>query len=230
MRVEVGIRRATPAGPSRVDRFEVEVDERNAVLDLLLGIVREHDPTIAVRYACRVGMCGTCGMVVNGRERLACQVQVRDLGRRIELEPLRNLPIVKDLVVDMSPFFAGYEAIRPASRGVIGDSQESKGGMAGLGDCITCGLCVSACTMVAFRPGFVGPAALFRAARLVEDGREPEDPHRAALLLGVDGIYGCRGHLDCLTACPKHLPLPQVISRLKRRAVVAEIRSMVRRS
>lgn len=200
--------------------FSVESRPEWSVLDVLLEVVSNHDSTVAVRYACRVGMCGTCGVVVNGREALACQTMVSEVGRRIRLEPIRNHDTVRDLVSDLTSFFDRYRRVRPASQGVVESDQYEA--VSDEGDCITCGLCVSACTMVALNPGYVGPAALYRAARLLADSREPANPEQDRLLKSPNGIFGCRGHLDCLDACPKGLPIPQMIHAMKRKAVVEE--------
>ena len=184
-----------------------------SVLDVLRSIVADHDPTLSFRSSCRVGMCGTCAIVIDGREGLACQTSAVDFKSTITLEPLRNLPVIKDLVTDAAPFFDKYRAIRPA--GQAGEEASIVETMA-LGDCITCGICLSACTMATVNRAYVGPAALFRALRLVDESDPSDADERLRGLADTNGIYGCRGHLDCLQACPKDLPLPQVIHQLKR--------------
>lgn len=195
--------------------YELEPVSQFSILDLLRMIVRRHDPTLSFRSSCRVGMCGTCAVVMDGREVLACQTPAPQDGGAVRVGPLRNLPVLKDLVVDPSPFFDRYMQVDPAGGAVLG---ETPVGRESLGDCITCGACLSACSMATVNEGFVGPAALFRALRLVEEGDRSEAENRLRDLATSDGIYGCRGHLDCLTACPKDLAIPQAIHRLKRMA------------
>ena len=212
--VAVRVRRFDLQRGRRGQDFDVEVSGEASVLDVLRSIVADHDPTLSFRSSCRVGMCGTCAIVIDGRERLACQTSAVDTRTRITLEPLRNLPVIKDLVTDAAPFFVGYRAIQPA--GQAGEATLRADVTMALGDCITCGICLSACTMATVNRGYVGPAALFRALRLIDESEQPESDERLRSLADADGIYGCRGHLDCLQACPKDLPLPQIIHKLKR--------------
>lgn len=215
--MRVSVRRFDTESGRRVEDYDVDVSRQASVLDVLRAIVADHDSTLSYRSACRVGMCGTCAIVIDGREGLACQTSAqRSTKATLRLEPLRNLPVVKDLVVDPTPFFEKYRAIHPAGRADeagVGDADSLASG-----DCITCGACLSACTMATVNDGFVGPAALFRALRLVDESPQIESDERLRMLADADGMYGCRGHLDCLRACPKDLPLPQVIHKLKRLA------------
>jgi len=171
-------------------------------------------------------MCGTCAMVIDGREGLACQTAAGDSKGTMTLEPLRNLPIIKDLVVDLDPFFDRYRAIQP--RGTH-PSPSTEGTAMATGDCITCGACLSACTMVTVNKSYVGPAALFRGLRLVEEESTDDAHSRLRDLADSSGIYGCRGHLDCIRACPKDLPLAEAIHKLKRLAVSRSFDVLVRR-
>lgn len=195
--------------------YEVEPSAGCSILDLLRTITHGHDPTLSFRSSCRVGMCGTCALVVDGREALACQTPAPPAGGTVRLGPLRNLPVLKDLVVDPEPFFVRYRRVDPAGGALRG---EAPGRPETSGDCITCGACLSACTMAGVNEGYVGPAALFRALRLVEEASKAEAESRLRGLATADGMYGCRGHLDCLAACPKDLALPQAIHKLKRMA------------
>lgn len=195
--------------------YEVLPGTQGSILDLLRMIVQRHDPTLSFRSSCRVGMCGTCAVVVDGREVLACQTPAPPVGNTVRVRPLRNLPVIKDLVVETAPFFDRYRRVDPAGGGVGSDRPA---GPETQGDCITCGACLSACTMATVNNGYLGPAALFRALRLVEESGEFQAEARLRALATSDGIYGCRGHLDCLEVCPKDLALPQAIHKLKRMA------------
>lgn len=140
---------------------------------MLLRIQKEQDPSIAFRFACRVNMCGSCGMVINGREGLACKTNVCDLPARqnITLRPLNHFPVIKDLVVDMGPFFAKYEDALPFFEPrekrdepyVIKPDDQNRVDIGMATDCIACGCCASSCTMVDSHEGYCGPAALNRA-------------------------------------------------------------------
>lgn len=213
--VQVLVTRFDPSEGAHEARYEVVPGAQVSILDLFRMIVERHDPTFSFRSSCRVGMCGTCAVVVDGREALACQTPAPPPGSTVRVQPLRNLPVVKDLVVDPTPFFDRYRRVDPAGSG---PTSGQPAGPETTGDCITCGACLSACTMAAINEEYVGPAALFRGLRLVEEATGAEAETRLRELATSDGIYGCRGHLDCLTVCPKELALPQAISRLKRMA------------
>src|SRR5580704_11775596 len=165
----------------RYDEFRVERRESQTVLDVVTAIQREQDATLSYRFACRVGMCGSCAMTVNGRPRWTCRTRVSqaaDAEGRLRLEPLRNLPVIKDLAVDMAPFFekwrdakgyfepgnappADFAKVPPASP----QRQAADEGI----ECINCGVCYSACDVVAWNPDYLGPAALNRAWTLIND-------------------------------------------------------------
>ena len=213
--VQVVVYRFDPSEGEHEARYEVAPGEGVSILDLLRMIVEERDPTLSFRSSCRVGMCGTCAVVVDGREALACQTAAPPPGHTVRVGPLRNLPVIKDLVVDPAPFFDRYMRVGPAGSGPVGGR---RAGPETTGDCITCGACLSACTMAAINEEYLGPAALFRGLRLVEEATGAEAEARLRGLASADGMYGCRGHLDCLSVCPKELALPQAISRLKRMA------------
>ena len=213
--VRVVVSRFNPSEGDHEATYEVAPGQQASILDLLRMIVAGHDPTLSFRSSCRVGMCGTCAVVVDGREALACQTAAPPPGHTVRVGPLRNLPVIKDLVVDPAPFFDRYRRVDPAGSG---PARGQEAGPETTGDCITCGACLSACTMVAINEEYLGPAALFRGLRLVEEATGTEAETRLRELASADGLYGCRGHLDCLSACPKELALPQAISRLKRMA------------
>src|SRR5436190_2479747 len=159
----------------RFDDFEVTAGPETTVLDALVEAQRSRDSTLAFRYACRVGMCGSCAMVVNGRERWACRTRLAALDTgTVTVRPLYHLPLIRDLVVDMAPFHARMAAVggalRPATNArdyaiVSRDSRERRAiGVAV--ECIGCAMCVSACRMVAHAGGFLGDAGVTRALAL----------------------------------------------------------------
>ncbi len=200
------------------------------VLDALVAIQREQDPTLAFRYACRVGMCGSCAMVVNGRERWACRTRLSSLGARtVDLRPLHHFPLLRDLVVDMAPFTAGMQAVGAAFTGrapagqaarIPSGSPERRAIDAAI-ECIGCGMCLSACTMVAWNPRFPGPAALNRAFTLQRDSREAARRGRWTALLAEDALSRCHGQAGCTDVCPMGLSPTASILALRRMALGA---------
>jgi succinate dehydrogenase / fumarate reductase iron-sulfur subunit/fumarate reductase iron-sulfur subunit len=158
------------------DVFVIDCQLNTKVLDVLVSIQRDHDPSLAFRYSCRVAMCGTCGLRVDGRAALACQTDVPADADRVQLAPLAGLPVVRDLVVDPAPFFARWAAVTPylvpqtdvaEPARVLPDSAERRLIDPAL-DCITCGICYSACAVSAADRDFLGPAALNRAMTLTD--------------------------------------------------------------
>lgn len=215
------------------DTFTLRVDDRTTVLEALQTIRRDLDPTLMLRHSCHHASCGTCGMRVNGREVLACVTRVADLGPKITVEPLQNAPLVTDLVVDMGPFYARFvQPGRPFVRAsealpqaeppgwLIAEGRDPQSGLAGyerFENCIECGLCTSACPVMASDPAYFGPAALAAAWRVVEEprGRDPQ-----AALRWADDEHGCwRCHLafECSEVCPSAVDPGRQIMRLRRR-------------
>jgi fumarate reductase iron-sulfur subunit len=198
------------------------------VLDALVAIQRGQDQTLAFRYACRVGMCGSCAMVINGRERWACRTRLAPLATDVvDLRPLYHLPLVRDLVVDMARFDAAFQGLgaafvpRPGAEPyaiVAGDSAERREIDEAI-ECIGCGMCVSACTMTARDSPFPGPAALNRALTLERDHRDHAAEARWRVLLSDDALTRCHGQGNCTAVCPMGLQPATSIARLKRRAV-----------
>ncbi len=222
------VRRSDPAdaASSRMAEYVVPLLERTTVLDALFYVVCHLDPTLSFRCACRAGMCGSCGMVVNGREALACRTQLASVGPVVAVEPLRNLPVLKDLVVDMDPFFAKYAAITPnfVARADLSEPAAIPAGsplrdrVDSHLDCISCGLCYSACSVVALDPSYLGPAALNRAYCLTGDVRDGARTARLDRVAGQHGIWRCHGLFECTQVCPKHLAPTRAIARLKQQA------------
>jgi fumarate reductase iron-sulfur subunit len=224
-------------GAERFDDFPVVAGPETTVLDALVEAQRTHDPTLAFRYACRVGMCGSCAMVVNGRERWACRTRLTTLGaaaggdsRRafvVTVRPLYHLPVIRDLVVDMAPFRARLAAVggalvprddAPEYALVPRDGPERREIDEAI-ECIGCAMCVSACTMVAHTDGFPGPAALNRAFTLQRDHRDAARDARWVALLGEDALNRCHGQGNCTDVCPMELAPTTSILKLRRLAL-----------
>jgi succinate dehydrogenase iron-sulfur subunit len=211
-------------GRERWQKFVVECGPDTTVLDALVAIQRGQDAMLAFRYACRVGMCGSCAMVVNGRERWACRTRLATLGRGpVTVRPLYHFPLLRDLVVDMAPFVGRQRAIgaalAPAPDAepyalIPADSAERQEIDEAI-ECIGCGMCVSACTMVAHNERFPGPAALNRAFTLMRDSRDAAGERRWAVLLGDDALARCHGQGNCTEVCPMGLAPTTSIIRLR---------------
>ena len=220
--------RWSPGFRERIQRFWVPAKEGMTVLDALIDAQRRLDPTLAFRYACRVGMCGSCGVVINGRERWACRTLLKSLDTRIvTVRPLYHFPLVRDLVVDLAPLgeqtarvggvFAPKEEA-PAFAPIGANAPERRRIDAAI-ECIGCGLCMSACTMVAHDSRFPGPAALNRLFTVAADSRDAGDAAREAVLLSEDTLLRCHGQANCTEVCPMGISPTESILALRRRAV-----------
>lgn len=188
------------------DSFDVPVGPRMTVLEALRWIQVHEDRTLSLRHSCFHASCGTCGVLVNGHEVLGCVTMVHDLGQTITVEPLANIPVLTDLVVDMEEFFARFPDETPVTRrSGFQPAAAPPDGIAAFTryeDCIECGLCVSACPVAATADGYVGPAALAAAQRLLEEPRGV-DPDR--ILDWADdplGAWRCHAAFECTEACP----------------------------
>jgi succinate dehydrogenase/fumarate reductase iron-sulfur protein len=220
----------TDPGAAKV--FTLQLDSRMTVLDALIIIQREHDSSLSFRCACRVGMCGTCAMRVNWIPRLACQTRVETLNAEsIVIEPLTALPVAKDLVVDLEPFFAKWKKVRPALHPRNKDATElaivrpdSEFGRQAQGkrDCITCGACYSVCGIVGSNQDYLGPAAINRAMLRLLDPRDGNIDERLAILNDETGVWRCHTQFNCVAACPKGINLTDSIMKMKRSLLFAQ--------
>ena len=232
LKVSVNVRRANPAAgePSRFEAHAVQVGERASVLDALFAVQRGPVPDLAFRFSCRVGMCGSCAMVVNGREQLACSTLVKVIGTELKIEPLRNLPVVRDLAVDYTPFFAAYKKSQPhftpradLDRDSFYRLPHGSAEWRALNhqpQCIDCAACYSACTLVTLNPRYLGPMALNRALNLTVDPRDGRRGERLRTVAGEDGAFRCHTLGNCRDVCPRGISPTHSIQRLKRLGVI----------
>jgi fumarate reductase iron-sulfur subunit len=216
----------------RFEAFEVPRGQSQTVLDVVTHIQRHLDPTLSYRFACRVGMCGSCAMTVNGTPRWTCRTHVDKVakGGALEIGPLANLPVVKDLVCDMRDFFDKWARARgqfspTATKAddfarVRPDSRPRLEADAGI-ECIGCGVCYAACDVVAWNRDYLGPAALNRAWTLVNDVRDGGQGPRLAAVAGDAGCHSCHTLMSCTEHCPKALSPTRAISGLKRATAAA---------
>lgn len=219
----------------RYHTYRVPRRENQTVLDVVTWVQRNADPTLAYRFACRVGMCGSCAMTVNGRPRWTCRTRTEKVLKngRLEVGPLGNLPIIKDLACDMEVFFEKWQA----AKGVFAPGKSRtdpietispattarQAADAGI-ECINCGVCYAACDTVRWNEAYLGPAALNRAWTLVNDVRDSGNRERLAAVAARGGCHACHSHQSCQEHCPKALNPARSIAGLKRRAMEAYIR------
>jgi fumarate reductase iron-sulfur subunit len=215
--------------------YEVPRYASQTVLDVVTHIQRALDPTLAYRYACRVGMCGSCAMTVNGVPRWTCRTHVDKVAKAgaIEIGPLKNLPVIRDLVTDMSGFFdkwakAGGRFEGGATRNddfakVVPQSREREQVDAAI-ECIGCGVCYASCDVVTWNPDYLGPAALNRAWTLVNDVRDTTNTERLRAIAGDAGCHACHTHVSCTERCPKQIAPTAGIAGLKRAVAKAALR------
>jgi succinate dehydrogenase / fumarate reductase iron-sulfur subunit len=212
--------------------FEVPVSKGMTVLDGLIWIKNNLDGSLAYRASCRMGICGSCGMFINKMPRLACQIQVLDLGTEVvEVAPLPNYPNIKDLVPDLEPMFGKHQQVKPFiirqdkkeqenPTGEYLQSPEELLGFLQLSYCIKCGLCLSACPTVATDPLFLGPQALAQAYRYSADSRDQGLAERLAEVDTHQGCWRCHFAGACTESCPKGVD-PALAAQLLKRQVIA---------
>ncbi|NQU59615.1 MAG: succinate dehydrogenase/fumarate reductase iron-sulfur subunit [Rhodospirillales bacterium] len=215
--------------------YQVPRAENQTVLDVVTYIQRKIDPTLTYRFSCRVGMCGSCAMTVNGVPRWTCRThvsRVADEGR-LRIEPLRNLPIVKDLSVEMTPFFEKQKrvgvAFQPSANrktdfAVINPQSQKRRAADAAIECIGCAVCFASCDVVTWNPEYAGPAALNRVWTLINDVRDSGGTERLAAIAGDAGCHACHSHQSCTERCPKHLAPTASIAGLKRACASTTIR------
>lgn len=205
---------------------EVELPEGKDLMVLdVLHLIKDGDPSVAFRRSCREGVCGSDGMNINGMNRLACVTPVSEVVKKdkLVLRPLPGLPVIRDLVVDMSIFYQQYERIQPY---LINDnpepaierlqSPEDREKLDGLYECILCACCSSACPSFWWNPDkFVGPAGLLQAYRFLADSRDTATAERLDNLDDPFSVFRCRGIMNCVSVCPKGLNPTRAIGHIR---------------
>lgn len=222
-------------GSGRRDRFEVPAQDNQTVLDVVSWVQQFADPTLSYRFACRVGMCGSCAMTVNGTPRWTCRTHVSKVVKdgAIAIGPLRNLPVIKDLVVDLDPFFDKWDKARGQHRPSSTRSDEipkvdatnthRTEANAGI-ECINCAVCYAACDTVTNNPDYLGPAALQRAWTLLNDEKDADPGQILDAVTAEGGCQNCHSIGSCSALCPNELDPMSAISGLKREAAKAWFR------
>ncbi len=203
--------------------LQVELDgSERMLLDALLKL-KAVDPTLSFRRSCREGVCGSDAMNINGKNGLACLTNMRTLPETIVLKPLPGLPVVRDLIVDMTQFFTQYESIKPYLINELSppekerlQSPEERDELNGLYECILCACCSTACPSYWWNPDkFVGPAGLLQAYRFLADSRDQGTEERLDNLEDPYRVFRCRSILNCVDVCPKGLKPAGAISKIK---------------
>jgi succinate dehydrogenase / fumarate reductase iron-sulfur subunit len=210
------------------EEYQVDVEGTDRVLDALNQVKWIHDGTLTYRRSCAHGICGSDAMRINGRNRLACKILMKDLGKRITIEPLIGFKIEKDLLVDMEPFFDSYKAIKPyliaddaPSAGERRQSPEERARFDDTTKCILCASCTTACPVTWTSDDFVGPAAIVNAHRFIFDSRDSGALDRLRILNSQSGVWRCRTIFNCTDACPRDIKVTDAIEQVKR-ALMAE--------
>jgi succinate dehydrogenase / fumarate reductase, iron-sulfur subunit len=227
MEITFRIRRYNPEAqpkPFWQEYILKDVEETDRVLELMHRIKWEQDGTLAFRRSCSHGICGSDAMRINGRNALACKLLIRDVGKKVQLEPILGLPVLKDLIVDMEPFFAHYREVMPFfinNDPVPADgrerlqSAEDRAKFDDTTNCILCAACTTSCPSYWANGKYVGPAAIVQAHRFIFDSRDQGAEERMEVLAEPDGVWRCRTIYNCTPACPRHIEVTRAIGEVK---------------
>jgi succinate dehydrogenase / fumarate reductase iron-sulfur subunit len=206
------------------DTFTLEAEPTDRVLDLLEQAKGYEDGTLTFRRSCAHGVCGSDAMRINGKNRLACKTLIQDLGTdKITVEPILGLPVLKDMIVDMEPFFDHYRSVMPY---FINDdpppaaeryqSPEDRERFDDTTKCILCGACTTSCPSFWANEQYVGPAAIVNAHRFIFDSRDKGAAKRLEILDSQFGVYRCRTIFNCTLACPREIQITKAIGEVKK--------------
>jgi succinate dehydrogenase / fumarate reductase iron-sulfur subunit len=231
VRITFEIQRFDPEKDSspHIQDFELELAPESRVLDGLVYIKTYMDGGLGFRKSCAHGICGSDAMLIDGKERLACKTLLRDLGAaegsRIRIEPLKGLPLQRDLMVDQEKFFAAYRSVKPflINEEPVGQKERRQGQAEreAIDDptkCILCASCYSACPVLRDKnPSFLGPAAILNAARFVFDSRDRGTEQRLPVLDRPDGVWACENKFRCTEVCPRGIKVTKSINLTKKR-------------
>ncbi len=224
MRVTFKILRFLPERDTKAhwESYTVELEPTDRVLDGLQAVKASCDGSLALRRSCAHGVCGSDAMMINGRNRLACKMLVKDCPQPITVEPMRGFRVLKDLIVDMEPFFAKYRSVTPY---LVNDepapakerlqSPEERERFDESTKCILCGACTGSCPSFWANDEYVGPAAIVQAHRFLFDSRDHGKAERLHVLNETMGVWRCRTIFNCMDACPRDIPVTQAIAEVK---------------
>jgi len=229
MQIDLRILRFDPERDEKQhwERYSVESQPMDRVLDLLHRVKWENDARLTFRRSCAHGVCGSDAMMINGRNRLAGKIRGDQLGRKISVAPLPGLPVIKDLVVDMDGFFDKYRSVMPflVAEDTPPDDAERLQTQAererydDTTKCILCGACTSSCPSFWAQDSYVGPAAIVNAHRFIFDSRDDAAGERLEILADKDGVWRCRTIFNCVDACPRGINITRAILEVSSAAV-----------
>ena len=222
MRVHLRIRRFNPEADEEPhwEEYRVDAEPTDRVLDLLHQVKWFQDGTLTFRRSCAHGVCGSDAMLINGRNRLACEYLVRDAGSRISVEAIRGMPVVKDLLVDLDGFWEKYKQVMPflvndeevpADGRERRQSPEERARFDDTTKCILCAACTTACPVFWTNPDYVGPASIVNAHRFIFDSRDRAGDERLEIMADADGVWRCRTVFNCVEACPRGINITGAI-------------------
>lgn len=226
MKVTLKILRYNPERDTKphYENYVVDQEATDRVLDALNAVKWQHDGTLTYRRSCAHGVCGSDAMRINGRNRLACKLLIQDVGASVTIEPIMGFKVIKDLVVDMEPFFASYRLVKPflinhdtppAGRERL-QSPEDRELIDDTSKCIMCACCTTACPITWTNEDFVGPAAIVQAHRFIYDSRDQGQDQRLTILNDKSGVWRCRTIFNCTDACPRGIKVTRAIEQVKR--------------
>ena len=226
MEIELRILRCDPERDPTPhwETYRLAAEPSDRVLDLLHQVKWYHDGTLTFRRSCGHGVCGSDAMLINGRNRLACEVLVKDAGARISVEPVRGSRVIKDLLIDLDGFWDKYRSVMPF---LVNDeptpdgrerrqSPEERDRFEDTSKCILCGACTTACPSFWSNPDYVGPAAIVNAHRFIFDSRDHATEERLEIMADADGVWRCRTIFNCVEACPRGINITRAIMEVTR--------------
>jgi fumarate reductase iron-sulfur subunit len=213
----------------KTQSYEIPCQPDWKVLDAL-NFIKDHvDPTLSHRWSCRMAVCGSCGMMVNGEPKLTCKISLQSYGDTVEVAPLANFPIIRDLVVELEGFMEKLRSVRPwiirakeqaVEEGTFRQTPAELEEFKQFSMCINCMLCYSACPVVANEPEFLGPAAIALGHRYNLDSRDQGDAEREQVFRGEGTVFSCSYANECSEVCPKNVDPAAAVNQAKFRAVI----------
>jgi succinate dehydrogenase / fumarate reductase, iron-sulfur subunit len=226
MEVQLRILRFDPDADAAAhwQTYAVPAEPSDRVLDLLHQVKWYQDGSLTFRRSCGHGVCGSDAMLINGRNRLACEYLVKDAGTEISVEPVRGSRVIKDLLIDLDGFWEKYRSVMPY---LVNDempedgkerrqSPEERERFDDTSKCILCGACTTACPSFWANPDYVGPAAIVNAHRFIFDSRDQAHEERLEIMADADGVWRCRTIFNCVEACPRGINITRAIMEVTR--------------